>query len=53
MKADGIIEEFMNSIDMHGLKFNKLIGKKYLYDLVPEYSIMQLFNFVFNKKICR
>lgn len=36
MEADGIIEGFMNSIDMHGLKFNKLIGKKYLHYLVPK-----------------
>lgn len=29
MEADGIVEGFMNSINMHGLKFNKLIGKQH------------------------
>jgi len=28
MEADGIVEGFMNSINMHGLKFNKLIGNQ-------------------------
>lgn len=27
MEADAILEGFVNSIDMHKLKFNKLIGK--------------------------
>lgn len=27
MEADGIIEGFINSMSMHGLKYNKLIGK--------------------------
>lgn len=26
MEADGILEGFANSMHMHGLKFNKLIG---------------------------
>jgi len=26
MEADTILEGFLNSIDMHGLKYNKLIG---------------------------
>jgi hypothetical protein len=27
MEADEIIEGFINSMSMHGLKYNKLIGK--------------------------
>lgn len=27
IEADGISEGFLRSIEMHGLKFNKLIGK--------------------------
>lgn len=27
MEADGIVEGFSRSIEMHGLKYNKLIGK--------------------------
>lgn len=26
MEADGIVEGFSKSVEMHGLKFNKLIG---------------------------
>lgn len=26
MEADGIVEGFLNSVQMHGLKYNKLIG---------------------------
>lgn len=26
MEADTILEGFLNSLDMHGLKYNKLIG---------------------------
>jgi hypothetical protein len=29
MEADGIIEGFLNSMSMHGLKNNKLFGKLY------------------------
>lgn len=29
MEADGIVEGFANSVLMHGLKYNKLIGKLY------------------------
>jgi len=28
MEADGVIEGFSKSIELHGLKFNKLIGKR-------------------------
>lgn len=28
MEADGILEGFSSSLKMHGLKYNKLIGKK-------------------------
>lgn len=28
MEADGILEGFSNSLNMHRLKYNKLIGKK-------------------------
>lgn len=28
MEADGVVEGFVNSIQMHGLKYNCLIGKK-------------------------
>jgi hypothetical protein len=27
MEADGIVEGFSRSVEMHGLKYNKLIGK--------------------------
>lgn len=27
MKADGILEGFSNSLNMHGLKYNKVIGE--------------------------
>lgn len=27
MEADGIVEDFVNSVQLHGLKFNCLIGK--------------------------
>lgn len=27
MEADGVVEGFVNSIQMHGLKYNCLIGK--------------------------
>lgn len=30
MEADGILEGFLSSIKMHGLKYNKLIGKSLL-----------------------
>lgn len=30
MEADGIVEGFVNSVKMHGLKFNCLIGKRIL-----------------------
>jgi len=30
MEADGIMEGFLNSMSMHGLKYNKLIGKLYI-----------------------
>jgi len=30
MEADGVVEGFMNSITMHGLKYNRLIGN-FLY----------------------
>jgi len=26
MEADGVVEGFMKSVEMHNLKFNKLIG---------------------------
>lgn len=28
MEADGVVEGFVNSIQMHGLKYNCLIGNK-------------------------
>lgn len=28
MEADGIAEGFLKSIELHGLKFNRLIGKR-------------------------
>lgn len=28
MEADGVLEDFLNSIQMHWLKYNCLIGKK-------------------------
>lgn len=27
MEADGIVEGFLKSVEMHGLKYNRLIGK--------------------------
>lgn len=33
MEADGVLEGFLNSVQMHGLKFNKLIGIKYLQSI--------------------
>jgi len=27
MEADGVVEGFSRSIEMHGLKYNKLIGR--------------------------
>lgn len=30
IEADEIVEEFMNSIGMHELKFNKLIDRQHL-----------------------
>jgi len=34
MEADGVVEGFMKSIEMHNLKFNKLIGTYcFLYSL--------------------
>jgi len=27
MEADGVLQEFSNSVEMHGLKYNCLIGK--------------------------
>jgi len=30
MEADGVVEGFMNSITMHGLKYNRLIGNFYI-----------------------
>jgi len=27
MEADGVVEGFLKSQEMHGLKFNKIIGK--------------------------
>lgn len=32
MEADGVVEGFLKSIEMHNLKFNKLIGKFSLYE---------------------
>lgn len=37
MEADGIVEGFMNSINMHGLKFNKLIGNNLIMLLIFSY----------------
>jgi len=27
MEADGVVEGFLKSVEMHGLKFNRIIGK--------------------------
>jgi len=42
MEADGIAEGFSKSIEMHGLKFNKLIGNIICYINLPN-NELQLF----------
>lgn len=32
MEADAILEGFLCSLSMHGLRYNKLIGKYYKYN---------------------
>lgn len=43
MEADGIVEGFSKSVEMHGLKFNKLIGNIIYYIKLP-YNELQLFS---------
>lgn len=38
MEADGIVEGFSKSIEMHGLKFNKLIGNS-----IPTHIVIDQF----------
>lgn len=34
MEADGVVEGFLKSIELHGLKFNKLIGKRIIIRMI-------------------
>lgn len=43
MEADGIVEGFSKSVEMHGLKFNKLIGNIIYYFNLP-CNELQLFS---------
>jgi len=31
IEADGVAEGFLKSVEMHGVKYSKLIGKNYMY----------------------
>lgn len=45
IEADGIAEGFKKSIELHGVKFNKLIGNniKYKYLSLPSINIFNVF----------
>lgn len=43
MEADGVADGFKQSLEMHGLKYNKLIGK--LLHVLQSCIFFQLYNF--------
>lgn len=43
IEADGIAEGFKKSIELHGVKFNKLIGNNIKYLCLPSINIFNVF----------
>lgn len=49
MEADGILEGFLNSYQMHGLKYNKLIGINLInYIIIVKYTHVLFLYYFFN-----
>lgn len=44
MEADGVVEGFSKSIELHGLKFNKLIGKLIIIIMI-HFDVIYVFTF--------
>jgi len=48
MEADGIVDGFLKSVEMHGLKYNRLIGKCTLFIYILRFFLISNLKYVNN-----